>query len=122
MIKILEFITLYRNICINGDTKIIKYYNKLYPILKLLVELNGITFFKIFTKNKKKFIFLKINKKLNIKINKNIQNLTVTKKELIKINKIDKSFLIISNEKGLQIISPYTKISSGGMLVAKIIL
>jgi hypothetical protein len=121
MIKVLEFVTLYKNMCGNG-TKTIKYYNKIYPILKLLVELNGITFFKIFTKNNKKFVFLKINKKLNITINKNIQNITFTKRELIKITKIDKSFLIISNNEGLKIINPYSKITVGGMLIAKIIL
>lgn len=104
------------------NTKIIKFYNKLYPMLKLLVELNGLMFFKIFKKNNKKFIFFKINKKLNIIMCKNVQNLTLTKKELTKITKIDKSFLIISNEMGIQVINPYSKISKGGILLGKIIL
>lgn len=123
MIKILEFTTLYKNMCISKkNTKIIKFYNKLYPMLKLLVELNGLMFFKIFKKNNKKFIFFKINKKLNIIMCKNVQNLTLTKKELTKITKIDKSFLIISNEMGIQVINPYSKISKGGILLGKIIL
>ncbi len=100
-------------------TKVIKYYNKLNPILKLMVELNGVAFFKIFVKNKQKFVFLKINKKINITIFKNVQSLTLTKKELIKLNKLDKSFLIISNTSGLQIISPYSNITCGGLLLAK---
>lgn len=122
MIKILEFTTLYKNMCISKkNTKVIKFYTKLCPMLKLLIELNGLMFFKIFTKNNKKFIFLKVNKKLNIIMCKNVQNLTLTKKELIKITKIDKSFLIISNEMGIQIINPYSKINKGGMLLGKII-
>ena len=100
-------------------TKILKYCNKLNPILQIMVDLNGVAFFKIFIKNNKKFIFLKINKKINIKICKNVQELTLTKKELIKLKKIDKSFLIISNTSVLQIISPYSNITCGGLLLAK---
>lgn len=122
MIKILEFITIYNNMCAKKKTtKILKYYNKINPILKMMVELNGIAFFKIFMKNNQKFIFLKINKKINIKINKNVQKLTLTKKELIKLNKVDKSFLIISNTNGLQIVNPYSTIVCGGIILAKFI-
>jgi len=123
MIKILEFITAYKNMCAQKkSTKIIKYYNKLNPILKIMIELNGLSFFKIFTKNNQKFVFLKINKKLNITICKNIQRLTLTKKELIKLNKIDKSILIISNTNGLQVVNPYSSVKTGGMLLAKLTL
>lgn len=100
-------------------TKILKYCNKLNPILRIMVELNGIAFFKIFIKNNQKFIFLKINKKIKIKICKNVQRLTLTKKELTRLNKIDKSFLIISNTTGLAIINPYSVISCGGVVLAK---
>ncbi len=100
-------------------TKILKYCNKLNPILQIMVDLNGVAFFKIFIKNNKKFIFLKINKKINIKICKNVQELTLTKKELIKLNKIDKSFLIISNTTGLEVINPYSAIRGGGVVLAK---
>lgn len=100
-------------------TKVLKYYNKLNPILRIMVELNCVAFFKIFIKNNQKFIFLKINKKIKINICKNVQKLTLTKKELIRLNKIDKSFLIISNTAGLELINPYSVITNGGVVLAK---
>jgi hypothetical protein len=103
-------------------TKVLKFCNKLNPILQMMVELNCIAFFKIFIKNNQKFIFLKINKKIKIKICKNVQKLTLTKKELIRINKIDKSFLIISNTTGLELINPYSTITGGGIVLAKLTL
>lgn len=121
MIRLLEFFAAYNNfMTTKKKIKKIKHTKKVEEILKILIKLNIISWYNVKLKEEKKYIVLKLNKFKKITPLWTQQKITLTKTELKRLNNITKIFFIISNDKGLQLISPFTEPTQGGLLIAKI--
>ena len=121
MIKLLEFFAAYNNF-IKKKKKIkkIKHTKKVEDVLNILIKINIISWYNIKLENNKKIIIMKLNKFKKITPLWTQQKITMTKKEIQRLNNISKIFLIISNNEGLHLIDPFKKPKFGGLLVAKI--